>query len=54
MKIQITMTIEIADDNGYFVDKFPAEDNVAQYIEAEIDGSLGLNVIECDGREIQD
>ena len=56
MKIKVTMTVEISDDDLYFVDveNCCTEDNVAQYIENEIHDSLGIRVIECDGKEIYD
>jgi hypothetical protein len=51
MKIKITMTIETT--NNTFEDTvIPEEDNVARWIESQIDGSMGLKVIECDGREM--
>ena len=50
MKIIITIIVEIADDNKYFVTK-ATEDNVAWYIENKIDDLLGIKVIECNGVE---
>jgi len=53
MKIQITMTVETT--NNIFEDTvIPEEDNVTRWVENQIDGSMGLKVTECDGREIHE